>query len=67
MDTLTKGQREALWQRFRNTRSSLKDLEVERQWGEVAKGKGSVAEAPGGFCERRLAAQEHLVLPASVA
>ena len=42
MDTLTKGQREAFWQRFRNARSSFKDLEAERQWGEVAKGNGSV-------------------------
>ena len=42
LDTLTKGQREALWQRFSSARSSLKDPEAEKQWGEVAKGKGSM-------------------------
>ena len=42
LDTLTKHQREALWQRFSSARSSLKDPEAERQWGEVAKGKGSM-------------------------
>lgn len=41
LDGLTKGQREALWQRFANTRASLKDPETEGMWQEVAKGKGS--------------------------
>eukprot|EP00435_Cladocopium_sp_Y103_P024793 s822_g6.t1 len=41
LDTLTKGQREALWQRFSSARASMKDKECDGLWQEVAKGKGS--------------------------
>lgn len=41
LDTLTKGQREALWQRFSSARASMKDKECDALWQEVAKGKGS--------------------------
>ena len=41
LDSLTKGQREAMWQRFANARASLKDPENDNQWSQVAKGKGS--------------------------
>ena len=41
LDSLTKQQREALWQRFASARASLKDGEADAMWAEVAKGKGS--------------------------
>ena len=41
LDSLTKQQREALWQRFANARASLKDADSDAMWAEVAKGKGS--------------------------
>ena len=41
LDSLTKQQREALWQRFANARASLKDDDSDAMWAEVAKGKGS--------------------------
>ena len=41
LDSLTKHQREALWQRFSAARSALKDGEAEALWASVAKGKGS--------------------------
>ena len=41
LDSLTKGQREAMWQRFANARASLKDEEADNMWTQVAKGKGS--------------------------
>ena len=41
LDSLTKGQREALWQRFASARASLKDKQAEEMWQEVGKGKGS--------------------------
>ena len=41
LDNLTKGQREALWQRFSSARASMKDKECDALWQEVAKGKGS--------------------------
>ena len=41
LDSLTKGQREAMWQRFSNARASLKDEEADNMWTQVAKGKGS--------------------------
>ena len=41
LDTLTKGQREALWQRLSSARASMKDKECDTLWQEVAKGKGS--------------------------
>lgn len=41
LDSLTKGQKEAMWQRFANARASLKDPESDNQWSQVAKGKGS--------------------------
>lgn len=41
LDSLTKQQREALWQRFSSARASLKDDSADAMWQEVAKGKGS--------------------------
>ena len=41
LDSLTKQQREALWQRFASARASLQDGEADAMWAEVAKGKGS--------------------------
>ena len=41
LDTLTKNQREALWQRFSNARNTTKDESVRDAWEETAKGKGS--------------------------
>eukprot|EP00435_Cladocopium_sp_Y103_P036547 s2929_g9.t1 len=41
LDSLTKHQREALWQRFSSARQSLKDGQADAMWAEVAKGKGS--------------------------
>ena len=41
LDTLTKHQREALWQRFNNARTTTKDESVREAWEETAKGKGS--------------------------
>ena len=41
LDTLTKNQREALWQRFNNARTTCKDESVREAWEEGAKGKGS--------------------------
>ena len=41
LDTLTKNQREALWQRFSNARTTTKDESVRDAWEETAKGKES--------------------------
>ena len=38
LDSLTKGQREAMWQRFANARASLKDQEADNMWS--LKGRG---------------------------
>ena len=41
LDTLTKGQRECLWQRFSSARSACKDPEQDQVWNLHCKGKGS--------------------------
>lgn len=41
LDTLTKNQREALWQRFNNARATCKDESLKEAWEQGAKGKGS--------------------------
>lgn len=41
LDSLTKNQREALWQRFASARAALRDSTADDLWQSVAKGKGS--------------------------
>ena len=41
LDSLTQGQREALWGRFARARESLKDPQCDKMWNDHCKGKGS--------------------------
>ena len=44
LDSLTQGQREALWGRFSRARDALKDTKATELWNTHCKGKGSEEE-----------------------